>query len=213
MISGCSSGFQPLKAFQYFRKLANYGETVYSFSVPRVTIDVDLIIETALRVVDDEGPDALSLSSVARQLGVGPSALYTHVDGLRGLQEAAAIASTRVLAAELRDAAIGRAGDDAVRSVAIAYRAYAATYPGRVSSALRVDEAPALEDAIGELDGVFALLGVARGLGREPAAQAGRNVRRAIHGFVVSERADTTAAQADGDYDSFVVMLCRMLEP
>ncbi|GJM38383.1 MAG: TetR family transcriptional regulator [Acidimicrobiales bacterium] len=181
--------------------------------MPRVTIDFDLIIETALQVVDDAGPDALSLSSVARELGVGPSALYTHVDGLSGLQEAAAIASTRMLAAELRDAAIGRAGDDAVRSVATAYRSYATTYPGRVSSALRVDEAPALDDAVDELDGVFALLGIARGLARDPAAQAARNVRRAIHGFVVSERADTVAAQTDGDYESFVLMLCRMLEP
>ncbi|MDW3220631.1 MAG: TetR family transcriptional regulator [Acidimicrobiales bacterium] len=181
--------------------------------MPRVTIDFDQIIETALRVVDDAGPDGLSLSSVARELGVGPSALYTHVDGLRGLQEAAAIASTRELASELRDAAIGRAGDEAVRSVATAYRSYATAYPGRVSSALRVDEAPGLDDAVGELDGVFALLGVARGLDREPAAQAGRNVRRALHGFVVSERADTAAGQTDGDYDSFVAVLCRMLAP
>ena len=181
------------------------------FAMPRVSIDIDVIVTTALAVVDAEGPDALSLSSVARELGVGPSALYTHVDGLRGLHEAAAAAATRQLASRLRDAAIGRGGDDAIHAVAVAYRGYTVDHPGRLVSLLRVDAGEAIAEATAELDGVFALLGVARGLDRRDADRVGRHVRRAIHGFVVSERHGDTSP--DDDYADFVTALCRMLDP
>lgn len=179
--------------------------------MPRVTIDVDLIVTTALAVVDAGGPDALSLSSVARELGVGPSALYTHVDGLSGLHEATAAASTRQLAAELRDAAIGRAGDDAVRSVAVAYRSYAVAHPGRVTTTARAEATPALDHARTEVDGIFTLLAVAQGLGHDDAARAGRNARRALQGFVVSEQSGDDEID-DDDYDAFITVLCRMLD-
>jgi AcrR family transcriptional regulator len=47
----------------------------------------ELIISTALALLDADGPGALSMRRVADQLGVAPNALYTHVRGKNDLVE------------------------------------------------------------------------------------------------------------------------------
>jgi AcrR family transcriptional regulator len=47
----------------------------------------ELIIETALALLDAHGPGALSMRRVADHLGVAPNALYTHVRGKTDLVE------------------------------------------------------------------------------------------------------------------------------
>lgn len=39
----------------------------------------DLIVETALRILDEEGLDAVSMRRVAQELDTGPASLYAHV--------------------------------------------------------------------------------------------------------------------------------------
>lgn len=180
----------------------------------RDPIDHPTLMAAAIAILDADGFDGLTLSRVAASLGVGPSALYTHVDGLAGLHHAAGVEATRRLTVEVRDAAIGRSGDDAVRSVADAYRAYARRHPGRMTASLRsvvVDDA--MDAAHAELDAVFVLLGEARGLSGAGAGRAARNVRRAIHGFVVVEHATGPDAGADRDYHDLVESLCAILAP
>lgn len=45
----------------------------------RVPITQDLIVETALRVLDAESLDAVSMRRIAQELDTGPSSLYAHV--------------------------------------------------------------------------------------------------------------------------------------
>jgi AcrR family transcriptional regulator len=47
----------------------------------------ELIISTALALLDADGPGALSMRRLADQLGVAPNALYTHVRGKNDLVE------------------------------------------------------------------------------------------------------------------------------
>ena len=178
----------------------------------RTPIDHDRVARAAIGVIDESGFEALSLSTVAEELGVGPSALYTHVDGLAGLHHVAAVESTRRLVSEVRDAAIGTGGDAAIHAVATAYRGFATGHPGRFTATLRV-AAPTgpLVEADAELDTVFLLLGRARGLQGEAADQAARNVRRAIHGFVVLEHTTGHRRSADGDFAALIDALCAML--
>ncbi|WP_449281054.1 TetR/AcrR family transcriptional regulator [Leucobacter sp.] len=50
-----------------------------------------MIIETALRLLDEHGQDGFGMRDIASELGVRPSALYNHVDGkddiFRGIRE------------------------------------------------------------------------------------------------------------------------------
>ena len=178
----------------------------------RDPIDHTSLMAAAMGILDAGGFEGLTLSRVAAQLGVGPSALYTHVDGLSGLHHAAGVEATRRLTIEVRDAAIGRAGDDAVRSVADAYRAYANRHPGRMTAALRaVDSDAAMDEANAELDAVFVLLGEARGLSGPGAGSTARNVRRSIHGFVVVEHSTGDDDRAERDYRELIESLCSIL--
>lgn len=47
----------------------------------RRALTVEAIVEAALRVVDSEGFDALTMRRVAQELGTGGASLYAHVDG------------------------------------------------------------------------------------------------------------------------------------
>ncbi|XAM00373.1 TetR/AcrR family transcriptional regulator [Phycisphaeraceae bacterium D3-23] len=47
-----------------------------------------MIIDLALHLLTDEGPDALTMRRVARELGVGAMTLYTYIDGQPGLHRA-----------------------------------------------------------------------------------------------------------------------------
>ncbi|WP_242614334.1 TetR/AcrR family transcriptional regulator [Actinomadura roseirufa] len=46
-----------------------------------------VIVETAVRVLDAEGLDAVSMRRVAQDLGTGPASLYAHVSGKEELRE------------------------------------------------------------------------------------------------------------------------------
>jgi AcrR family transcriptional regulator len=45
------------------------------------------IVETALKVLVNEGADALTMRRVAHELGTGPASLYAHVANLRELED------------------------------------------------------------------------------------------------------------------------------
>ena len=47
--------------------------------VPRQPLSRAIIVDTALRILDAEGLDALSMRRVAQELGTGPASLYAHV--------------------------------------------------------------------------------------------------------------------------------------
>ncbi|WP_238421567.1 TetR/AcrR family transcriptional regulator [Gordonia sp. 'Campus'] len=46
---------------------------------PRQRISVDDIVDTAIRLADDRGLDALSMRVLAGELGIGPMTLYTYI--------------------------------------------------------------------------------------------------------------------------------------
>jgi AcrR family transcriptional regulator len=55
---------------------------------PRNTLSSELVVATALRVMESGGADACSIRGVAKELGVGPMALYTYFRGKDDLFDA-----------------------------------------------------------------------------------------------------------------------------
>jgi AcrR family transcriptional regulator len=155
----------------------------------RVRITVTSLTETAVELVDDSGLDALTLSAVAKDLGVGPSALYTHCDGLGGLHNLVAVAATGNLVDDLRNAAIGYAGEDALVALGNAYRRFATDHPGQFAATLRPPDPTSAElaEATELLLDVFVLVFKAMGLAADHASMAARSTRGAIHGFLAIE--------------------------
>ena len=208
-----------LKVFQFFSNYLNYTHERsipnYDVHMPRQRLDPDTITRMAMAVVDDHGLDALSLSAVAQRLGVGPSALYSHVDGLEGLRQLVAMGAVRAMVTRVQQAAIGVAGPGAVASMGHAYRRFALEHPGQFRSTMahpgQADDRMAA--ALNELLDVFALVFSGAGLGRAESAAAARQARSAIHGFVSLEASAGSTPEHDSQYLELIEMVCRMIDP
>ena len=89
-----------------------------------------LIIETALRLLDERGEDGAAMREVARELGVRPSALYNHVAGRDDL-----IGGIRELISDRIDVACFdvHPWDDALIRWADSYRAAFAAHPPTIA--------------------------------------------------------------------------------
>lgn len=180
----------------------------------RHRLTVALVTEEAIALVDREGFDALSLSSVAGALGVGPSALYTHVDGLDGLRYLVAVTATGNLTDDVRTAAIGTSGAGALAAMGQAYRGFAQHHPGQFASTLLPprSEADDLALANRSLVDVFALVYAAMGLSRERCRLAARSTRSAIHGFLALEYTFGHTAASDSEYAHLLETIRRGLD-
>jgi AcrR family transcriptional regulator len=147
------------------------------------------VVDGALSIVDEQGLAALTLTAVAQQSGVAVPSLYKHVRSLDALLQKASVVAITELAALMSDAVAGRAGLEALRSLAWAYRGYALTHPGRYPLTQRVPDADdpahvaAAERAVGA---AFAVLH-AYGVEGAAAIDATRFIRAALHGFVILE--------------------------
>jgi AcrR family transcriptional regulator len=157
--------------------------------MPRAGLSTQAVVDVALEIVDEHGLDALTLAAVAQRAGVAAPSLYKHVRSLDALLQKVSAVATGELADALSHAAAGKAGLDAVRAVAIAYRSYALRSPGRYPTTQGVaDPADPAHVAAGEraVYTVFAVLH-AYGITGDDAVDATRFVRSALHGFVSLE--------------------------
>jgi AcrR family transcriptional regulator len=157
--------------------------------VPRRGLGTDQVVEEAARIADAEGLEAVTLARVAEALGVRPPSLYNHVDGHAGLMRQLALRSLAELTDALREAAVGRAGEDALAAAAHAYRGYVIRHPGCYATTVRAPE-PGDEErarlAAQTVSVIVAVLG-AWGLEGDAAVHEVRLIRAALHGFATIE--------------------------
>jgi len=183
--------------------------------VPRAGLNTAAVVGAAAELADAEGLEALTLARLAAAVGVRTPSLYNHVGSLDDVRRRVALLAVRELGDALRDAAVGRARDDALVALARAYRAYARAHPGRYAATQR---APAAGDddlaaaASRAVDVFLAVLG-GYGIDGEDAIHATRAVRSALHGFVALEAAGGFGLPVDLDesFDRMVAALARGL--
>jgi AcrR family transcriptional regulator len=158
------------------------------------------VIDAASALVDAEGSSALTLSRVARELGVKPPSLYNHVTGLDGLRRDVALSAVEELGSRLGAAAMGRAGRTALHAIAVELRDYATAHPGlyELSTQARPDDE---QYARATWRSIEPLLAILRGyeLDDEEAIHAARTLRSALHGFVSLERSGGFGLDVDVD--------------
>ena len=180
---------------------------------PTPRISTDAVARSAVAIADAQGFDALSVSAVAGDLSVAPSALYTYCDGLDGLRNLVAVTATETLTSRLRDAAIGNNGNTALDAMGTAYRTFALQHPGQFASTLRpppVDNDD-FQDADQSLLNVFVLVYAAMGLDKQHSHLAARTTRSALHGFLALEHTTGTSAEHAAEYRHLIDALQRGL--
>ncbi|MFC0007279.1 TetR/AcrR family transcriptional regulator [Micromonospora siamensis] len=154
--------------------------------MPRAGLTPQAVVRSAAELADEVGYDKLTLAALAGRLGVALPSLYKHVKGADALDQKLAALAVGELADAMTTAVAGRAGVDALRAVAGAWRAYAQRHPGRYQAAQRVpDPADPEHVAAGEraLASIYAILR-GYGLTGDDAVDAARILRSALHGFV-----------------------------
>lgn len=181
--------------------------------MPKQRLTPETLTASAIEFVDQNGLDALTLTSIADDLGVGISTLYTHVDGLDGLGYLVAAAATANLTAEVLHSAIGTSGKEALSAMGIAYRQFALDHPGQFASTLLPPQSEDDELAVNNrsLLDVFVIVYSAMGLNDTDSHLAARSTRSAIHGFLALEHVTTTGTEHDAEYRHLLNALQRGL--
>lgn len=160
--------------------------------MPRAGLSRRAVVDLALAVVDDGGPDGfaeLTLAAVAGRAGVAVPSLYKHVGGLPDLRREVAVRALEEFGEHVLAAVAESTGGAAIRAVGHAVRDYARRHPGRYAA---VQAAPTLGgDGRLEAAATAAVRVLASALGPgEPtgadddAVHVVRAVRAAVHGFV-----------------------------
>jgi AcrR family transcriptional regulator len=183
--------------------------------VARAGLNTGAVVAAAARLADAEGLEALTLARLAAAAGVRTPSLYNHVAGLDDVRRRVALLALTELAQALREAAVGRAGDDALTAMAHAYRDYARRHSGRYAATLRAAASGDGELAAAGGAALDVLLAILRGYGLhgDDAIHAARGVRSALHGFVLLEAGGGFGIPLDLDesFERMVAALARGL--
>ena len=174
----------------------------------------DVIVNAALTFLDREGWDALTINALATQLGTKGPSLYNHVDSLEDLRRTVRMRVIDDILQMLSTVGSGRTRDDAVMTMASAYRSYAHHHPGRYSAFTRMplggDDPEYTAASHAAAEPVIEVL-ASYGLAGEDAFYAALEFWAALHGFVLLEMtgvmdsgmiapgADSAAGRVDTD--------------
>jgi AcrR family transcriptional regulator len=183
--------------------------------MPRAGLNPDVIVDVALALVDEKGPEALSFAAVADRAGVAAPSLYKHIGSLADLRELMALRVVQQLTAISTSVVMGRSREDAVAALMRAYRGYVVANPGRYALVpLDTLHVPALATAGRELLAVFVAVMRGYGLRDEAATHAIRRLRATVHGFATLEAAGGFGLPEDVEttYDQLITMFLRSLE-
>jgi AcrR family transcriptional regulator len=179
----------------------------------KVGIELEDVVDAATEIADKDGLDATTLSAVARQLGIKTPSLYNHVEGVDGLRRRLAMRGSEVLLDEIRRAAAGRSGVDALREIARADRAFALKHPGLYESFLPAPTEqgdPELYDVMARPVFAIAQVLLDMGIPQDQAVHLIRALRATLHGFLDLEAKDGFGMPVNID-DSFDAAVDLML--
>jgi AcrR family transcriptional regulator len=152
--------------------------------MPRAGLSADTVVDVAIAILDEQGPDALTLSVVATRAGVATPSLYKHVGSLAELRSRVSIRILGEMTSAATAAVLGLSGDDAVVALMWRMRAYAVEHPARYTH-VPADpmHTPELAAAATSLIEVFLAVLRAYDLQGSDAIHATRCLRVIVFGF------------------------------
>jgi AcrR family transcriptional regulator len=183
--------------------------------VPRAGLNTSRVVAEAMDLADEVGLDQLTLAALAARLGVRQPSLYKHVASLGALRRLISMQGKAEFGDVLGRAAIGRARDDALVTMAHAYRAWALDHPARYLAAQQPPAPGDVDDETvsGRAVQVLAAVMEGYGLDGDDSIDAIRAFRAALHGFVFLEASGAFAlpASVDRSFERLVQGLVRSL--
>ncbi|WP_226667953.1 TetR/AcrR family transcriptional regulator [Metabacillus litoralis] len=175
---------------------------------PRIGLDLQTILKAATNIADEQGIEAVTLATLAKQLTVKSPSLYNHIDGLTGLKKKLALHGLEELYSHISKSAMGLSRDEAVHAVSKAYLSFARNHPGLYELTL---SAPNPEDSEIQLAGEkivdfsIRILSV-YGLEDQEVIHAVRGLRSILHGFSSLEQKGAFGLPTDLDKSLFLLI-------
>jgi len=161
--------------------------------MPRAGLNPEVVTAAAAELLDEVGPDGMTMGMLAERLGVKTPSLYKHVESIADLVHRIAIQAALEVADSVRDATQGKAGSEALAAMAQAMRVYFTQHPGRAAAANSALPAgpddPILEARARVLESYAAVLS-GYGLDPDQEVHAVRMLRSALQGFTELEATD-----------------------
>ncbi|MGC5014175.1 TetR/AcrR family transcriptional regulator [Streptosporangium sp. DT93] len=147
------------------------------------------LAEVAAELADEAGLEGMTVSEVARRLGVKDANLYAHLGNAHELRVRVAVLALAELADRGAVALAGRAGKDALVAFAGVYRDYGREHPGRYA-AMQVELDPETARASAGRRHSDMMRAILRGyaLAEPDQTDAVRLLGSVFHGFVSLER-------------------------
>lgn len=180
-------------------------------------LDRAQVIAAAVRCVEAEGPSALGVSRVARELGIRPPSLYNHIDKGDDLAWAVAIEGhRRFLSALSAPAPAGAPPEEQLWQIMSSGRAWALSNRHLYAAMSQTppdnahpDFAPLLERTLALFRGPLLELGLAEA----EMVHVIRGLRAAAHGFVLLESGQQfqLSEAADESFERMIRALIRGL--
>jgi AcrR family transcriptional regulator len=186
--------------------------------VTRTSLDRATVLDVAADLADRHGYTELTLAMLASELGIRSQSLYAHIDGIDGLRDGLALRAHEMLADDLRDAAMARAGADALRSVVGALAEFADAHPGLYVASLRAAGSSELQEVNARTVAPLTAVLASFGLEGDDLIHHYRVIWSSVHGFVTLRQAGLFTWPADPDesfelmVEMFVVELERVLD-
>jgi len=152
-------------------------------------LNSDMIISVAATVIEESGYDNFTIRMLADALGVKSPSLYNHFGGLDEVKQMLSLYSIKMLGDAIRDAAVGRASEDAIREIAHAYRNFAKDKKELYKAFTQVKQTQKSNDeAISFANTLYQIL-QPFALSRDVENKFLMIFRTGIHGFVALENA------------------------
>jgi AcrR family transcriptional regulator len=166
----------------------------------------DAVLSAAANLVEEQGYCSLNISSLANALGVKPPSLYNHFKGIGDVWgQLVSVLLSRIEVA-VRNAAVGRSEEAAVREIAYTYRRFAHEHGElyhALANAVSIDGSSALASFASTLRQVLHPFE----LKQADETDFIRIFRAALHGFVSLENAgffQNAERTADETFDALV---------
>jgi len=154
----------------------------------RHRLDQEQVLQAAESLVDRDGYDALTMTSLAGELETRVSSLYNHVANLEDLRAHIQVRAMRMLGDHVRSAAMGHAGADGLRALSHELRAFARKHPQRYAALTRppIDRDAFFTAAMTAIEALSVMVRSA-GLPEDRLLPTGTAVFASLHGFVSLE--------------------------
>lgn len=155
----------------------------------RAGLDKTVVVAAAVRLIDEERLDGLSLGRLAERLGVRVPSLYNHIAGLPGLRRDLAVYCLRDLLGLLTQAVEGRERAEAIVALVETYRDYARRTPGRYQLTLQAPAGAEWQHLGQQIVELVSRVLAPYQLGEEATIHAMRGLRMIIEGAISLEQA------------------------